>query len=113
DAPAHRRHFIPHLPAPRAPARGGLQSSGSDHIGWVLGPTGPGRLAQLVARFLHTEEVVGSSPASPTKQKARKTNVFWALLVRSPGPGVAPWPQFGHILMRCRVMFMTSRIGAP
>ena len=25
-----------------------------------------GRLAQLVARFLHTEEVVGSSPASPT-----------------------------------------------
>ena len=26
-----------------------------------------GRLAQLVARFLHTEEVVGSSPASPTE----------------------------------------------
>ena len=25
-----------------------------------------GRLAQLVARFVHTEEVVGSSPASPT-----------------------------------------------
>src|SRR5215203_3819087 len=27
-----------------------------------------GRLAQLVARFLHTEEVVGSSPASPTDE---------------------------------------------
>lgn len=26
----------------------------------------PGRLAQLVARFLHTEEVIGSSPVSPT-----------------------------------------------
>ena len=25
-----------------------------------------GRLAQLVARFLHTEEVIGSSPVSPT-----------------------------------------------
>ena len=32
----------------------------------VLDPMGHGRLAQLVARFLHTEEVVGSSPASPT-----------------------------------------------
>lgn len=27
---------------------------------------GRGRLAQLVARFLHTEEVIGSSPVSPT-----------------------------------------------
>ena len=26
----------------------------------------PGRLAQLVERFLHTEEVTGSSPVSPT-----------------------------------------------
>ncbi len=26
-----------------------------------------GRLAQLVARFLHTEEVIGSSPVSPTR----------------------------------------------
>ena len=26
-----------------------------------------GRLAQLVARFLHTEEVIGSSPVSPTQ----------------------------------------------
>ncbi|VXB25323.1 hypothetical protein PSCLAVI8L_130300 [Pseudoclavibacter sp. 8L] len=25
-------------------------------------------MAQLVARFLHTEEVVGSSPASPTRE---------------------------------------------
>lgn len=25
-----------------------------------------GRLAQLVARFLHTEEAIGSSPVSPT-----------------------------------------------
>lgn len=29
-------------------------------------PLGYGRLAQLVARFLHTEEVIGSSPVSPT-----------------------------------------------
>jgi MFS family permease len=28
-----------------------------------------GRLAQLVARFLHTEEVIGSSPVSPTVSK--------------------------------------------
>jgi hypothetical protein len=27
-----------------------------------------GRLAQLVARFLHTEEVIGSSPVSPTRK---------------------------------------------
>lgn len=30
-------------------------------------PLGYGRLAQLVARFLHTEEVIGSSPVSPTE----------------------------------------------
>src|SRR5690606_33598206 len=30
---------------------------------------GRGRLAQLVARFLHTEEVIGSSPVSPTTTK--------------------------------------------
>lgn len=30
-----------------------------------------GRLAQLVARFLHTEEAVGSSPASPTNKLRR------------------------------------------
>ena len=28
-----------------------------------------GRLAQLVARFLHTEEVISSSLVSPTKEK--------------------------------------------
>ena len=28
-----------------------------------------GRLAQLVARFVHTEEVIGSSPVSPTQEK--------------------------------------------
>lgn len=36
-----------------------------------------GRLAQLVARFLHTEEAVGSSPASPTKK-------FEALVLPAP-----------------------------
>jgi hypothetical protein len=30
---------------------------------------GRGRLAQLVARFLHTEEVIGSSPVSPTNNR--------------------------------------------
>ena len=32
-----------------------------------------GRLAQLVARFLHTEEVIGSSPVSPTVSINRTT----------------------------------------
>ena len=35
-----------------------------------------GRLAQLVARFLHTEEVVGSSPASPTEKTPVHAGVF-------------------------------------
>ena len=30
-----------------------------------------GRLAQLVARFVHTEEVIGSSPVSPTLRQVR------------------------------------------
>ena len=34
-------------------------------------PHGYGRLAQLVARFLHTEEVIGSSPVSPTTEPRR------------------------------------------
>ena len=32
---------------------------------------GDGRLAQLVARFLHTEEVIGSSPVSPTSDQSQ------------------------------------------
>lgn len=39
-----------------------------------------GRLAQLVARFLHTEEVVGSSPASPTEKPPVNPGVFLFLL---------------------------------
>ena len=35
--------------------------------------SGFGRLAQLVARFLHTEEVISSSLVSPTIEKARST----------------------------------------
>ena len=35
-------------------------------------PRGHGRLAQLVARFLHTEEVIGSSPVSPTQSVLRE-----------------------------------------
>ena len=35
-----------------------------------------GRLAQLVARFLHTEEVVGSSPASPTLYRPTNTGIL-------------------------------------
>jgi hypothetical protein len=34
-------------------------------------PTMSGRLAQLVARFPHTEEVIGSSPVSPTTRNER------------------------------------------
>ncbi|CAD5998677.1 protein of unknown function [Agreia sp. COWG] len=33
-----------------------------------------GRLAQLVARFVHTEEVIGSSPVSPTHEKPRSAH---------------------------------------
>jgi hypothetical protein len=36
-----------------------------------------GRLAQLVARFLHTEEVVGSSPASPTEKAPGSPGAFF------------------------------------
>ncbi len=34
----------------------------------MSGPLADGRLAQLVARFLHTEEVISSSLVSPTKE---------------------------------------------
>jgi hypothetical protein len=36
-----------------------------------------GRLAQLVARFLHTEEVIGSSPVSPTRITASSGVLFF------------------------------------
>jgi hypothetical protein len=39
-------------------------------------------LAQLVARFLHTEEVVGSSPASPTMTKMQPREPQAIVLVR-------------------------------
>lgn len=41
-----------------------------------LDPLGHGRLAQLVARFLHTEEVIGSSPVSPTMKTPGYPGVF-------------------------------------
>ena len=44
-----------------------------------------GRLAQLVARFLHTEEVIGSSPVSPTTLPR-----FPANLLRHPMPSAVP-----------------------
>src|SRR5450830_1403864 len=52
-----------------------------------------GRLAQLVARFLHTEEVIGSSPVSPT----RRFPLSWATLavnvsLRSTGARPIPDP---------------------
>ena len=34
----------------------------------LKGPAGSGRLAQLVERFVYTEDVGGSSPSSPTIQ---------------------------------------------
>ncbi len=44
---------------------------------------GNGRLAQLVARFLHTEEVIGSSPVSPT-ESPRESFDFRGFLLPEP-----------------------------
>ena len=44
---------------------------------------GNGRLAQLVARFLHTEEVIGSSPVSPT-ELPRESFDFRGFVALSP-----------------------------
>ena len=43
--------------------------------------TAPGRLAQLVARFLHTEEVIGSSPVSPTERAPQNTAGLFVVAV--------------------------------
>ena len=40
-----------------------------------------GRLAQLVARFVHTEEVIGSSPVSPTPGFRSRRNVCLSTVV--------------------------------
>jgi hypothetical protein len=55
-------------------------------------------LAQLVARFLHTEEVIGSSPVSPTMtdnlyEELRGT----ALAVEPRSIGVAPTDDLPHV----------------
>ena len=50
-----------HAPSGSRPHRRRVRACG------IIG--GRGRLAQLVARFVHTEEVVGSSPASPTARR--------------------------------------------
>ena len=50
--------------------------SGSGKI--VSRPPGHGRLAQLVARFLHTEEVIGSSPVSPTNHYSQGMRILVA-----------------------------------
>ena len=57
-----------------------------------------GRLAQLVARFLHTEEVVGSSPASPTRKTADQRPVLPRKRVTSRQLLRPQHPHFTHVL---------------
>ena len=51
-----------------------MVGSGRDHpVVSMSAPRGHGRLAQLVARFLHTEEVISSSLVSPTGRSPVRT----------------------------------------
>jgi hypothetical protein len=57
-----------------------------------------GRLAQLVARFLHTEEVIGSSPVSPTMADNPYLGLRSMALAIEPGSiGVAPTAELPHV----------------
>ena len=70
-------------------------------------------MAQLVARFLHTEEVVGSSPASPTEKTPVHAGVFFMpphrparrIRLRAgtrqfPGRGDCPgWCEVHHVTL--------------
>ena len=57
-----------------------------------------GRLAQLVARFLHTEEVVGSSPASPTEKTPVHAGVFLCPRTAPPAAsGSVPEPGSSRV----------------
>jgi hypothetical protein len=63
-----------------------------------LEPSDFGRLAQLVARFLHTEEVIGSSPVSPTMTDNPYENLRSVALAVEPGSiGVTPSQDLPHV----------------
>jgi hypothetical protein len=57
-----------------------------------------GRLAQLVARFLHTEEVIGSSPVSPTMTDNPYEQLRSTALSVEPGSiGITPTGDLPHV----------------
>ena len=60
----HFRLFEKRMPRPVGAQH--LSQSANIRPRYELFASSYGRLAQLVARFLHTEEVIGSSPVSPT-----------------------------------------------
>lgn len=72
--PGHSYDFSRRIGRRKTGTRAGVSRSrfaaGPPHpVCSTLGPPGPiGRLAQLVARFLHTEEVISSSLVSPTTE---------------------------------------------
>ena len=77
------RALVRHYPIP-APAQNHARPARvHNHGPWracasgkvVESRSGHGRLAQLVARFLHTEEVIGSSPVSPTTTPVSYTHL--------------------------------------
>src|SRR4051812_9236955 len=67
------------------PAR--VRGAGSDPVTSVTGPRADGRLAQLVARFLHTEEVISSSLVSPTTKPLSVASIGSR---NTSGPSSAP-----------------------
>src|SRR5690554_3674855 len=54
-----------------------------------------GRLAQLVARFVHTEEVIGSSPVSPTAKPPDQGNIWPGEADQWERVQALPWDRVG------------------
>jgi hypothetical protein len=71
---------------------------GSEGFAIRLQPSDFGRLAQLVARFLHTEEVIGSSPVSPTMSDNPYLGLrTMALSIEPASIGVAATAELPHV----------------
>ena len=71
---------------------------GAERFAIRLQPSDFGRLAQLVARFLHTEEVIGSSPVSPTMSENPYPGLRSTALSVEPGSiDVAPTVELPRV----------------